>query len=91
MPLLVCDLAEGARQAEATAIVKDYQGRREFLPLDRGLITQENGKSWISVFVIHVDEATKTALVGLPIEADSGTHRIWVKTSQLRHVTEPVS
>ena len=91
MALLVCDVEEGARPAEATVILRDYQGRREFLPLDRGLITQEAGKNWITVFVLHVDEATKTAFVGLPEEADSGTHRIWVKKSQLRRIDEYVA
>ena len=91
MALLVCDLSEGARRQEATVILKDYEGWREFLPLDRGLITRENGKNFISVSILHIDAATKTALVGLPEEADSGTHRIWVKTSQLRQVGEPVS
>ena len=83
MDLLVCEIMEGARQAEATAVVKDVQGRREFLPVDRELITEEEGKHWVSVSLIHVDDARQLALVGLPVEADSGAHRIWVKRSHL--------
>jgi hypothetical protein len=91
MALLVCDVEKGARDAEATVILKDYQGRPEFLPLDRGLITQEEGKNWIGVYVLHIDPKTKTAFVNLPEEADSGTHRIWVKLKQLRHIDEKMS
>lgn len=88
MALLVCDLKEGLRSREATAIVKDYTGRRQFMPLDRTQIAEEDGKSWVTVGLVHVDEAKKLALVSLPIEADSGAHRIWVPINQLRYLYE---
>jgi hypothetical protein len=88
MATLICEVSEGARKAEATVTVKDYQGRREFLPVDRELIADEGGKHYLPVTIIHIDETKKLALVGLPVEADSGAHRIWVKFSQLHHHTE---
>jgi hypothetical protein len=88
LALLVCDLEEGLRSREATAIVKDYTGRRQFMPLDRTQIAEEDGKSWVTVDVLHIDAAKKVALVNLPIEADSGVHRIWVPVKQLRYANE---
>jgi hypothetical protein len=88
MGLLVCEILEGARQAEATAVVKDVRGCREFLPVDRDLLAEEEGRHWVPVSLIHVDAARQLALVGLPVEADSGAHRIWVKLSSLRQPNE---
>jgi len=90
MDMLICEVSEGARSAEATVTVKDVQGRREFLPVDRQLIVEEGGKHYLPVTIVHIDEAKKLALVALPVEADSGAHRIWVKRSQLRQPTEVV-
>lgn len=88
MAMLICEVSEGARQAEATVMVKDSQNHREFLPVDRELIVDEGDKHYLPVTIIYVDDAKKLALVGLPLEADSGTHRIWVKLSQLHRHTE---
>lgn len=91
MDLLLCEILEGARQAEATVVVKDVHERREFFPADRELITEEGGKHWVPVSLIHVDDPRKLALVGLPVEADSGAHRIWVKRSHLRQPNQVAS
>jgi len=41
--------------------------------------------------VIQVDEKAGAALVELPIEADSGRHRIWFKLSDMRNLPEGVA
>lgn len=86
MPKLYCKLSEGLRKAEATVTVSEYDGTPQHFPLDRGLITKINGKYVIPVSIIHYAgdaEDNELALVSLPVEADSGTQRIWVKLSDL--------
>jgi hypothetical protein len=91
MALLKCNVAPGLRDAEATVEVGDYSGRREFLPIDKGLIEEKDGQTYLPVTVLHVDKAKKAAVVSLPLEADSGAHRIWVKLSDLTgHSEAPV-
>jgi hypothetical protein len=80
---LICEISEGLRPSEATVMVTDAQNLRHFLPVDRDLLTSENGRSYLPVGLVHLDETKKLALIELPVEADSGTSRIWVKQKQL--------
>ena len=86
MPKLYCKVSEGLRKAEATVTVSEYDGTVQHFPLDRGLIATTGGKPAIPVGVVHYAEngrEERLALVSLPVEADSGTQRIWVKLSDL--------
>ena len=79
-------MSEGLRKAEATVTVSEYDGTPQHFPLDRGLITKTGGRSAIPVGVIQYAGNAgddELALVSLPVEADSGTQRIWVKLSDL--------
>jgi hypothetical protein len=82
--LLECQVENGLRPQEATVMVKDFHGQTEFMPLDRGMLEHGGEKRYVPVALIHVDTRNKAALVGLPIEADSGAHRIWVKVQDLK-------
>ncbi|HEX5273076.1 MAG TPA: hypothetical protein VFW33_21415 [Gemmataceae bacterium] len=84
MAQVLCEVSEGLRKSEATVKLMTYGGRPEFLPVDRGLVSQENGRHYLSVGLVHVSEERKAALVSLPVEADSGAHRVWVSLDQLR-------
>jgi hypothetical protein len=83
MAQLLCEVGPGLRAAEATVKVRDYEGRPEFLPTDRHLLARVNGHHFLPVRVIIHDEGRRAALVELPVEADSGAHRIWVRSSDL--------
>ena len=86
MPRLYCNVSEGLRNAEATVTVSEYDGTPQHFPLDRGLITKAGGRSAIPVGLIQYTgdaEGDELALVSLPVEADSGTQRIWVRLSDL--------
>jgi hypothetical protein len=61
-----------------------YDGRPEFLPVDRGLLSEEGGRSYLSVGLLHISPEQEAALVALPVEADSGAHRVWVRLTHLR-------
>ena len=84
MAQVVCEVSEGLRKAEATVKLVSYDGRPEFLPVDRGLLSAENGRQFLSVGLLHISQAKKAALVSLPVEADSGAHRVWVRLEHLR-------
>jgi hypothetical protein len=93
MPKLSCKVSEGLRQAEATVTVSEYDGTVQHFPLDRGLISTARGKPTIPVGVVHYatnGQDDGLALVSLPVEADSGTQRIWVRLSDLILEKEPV-
>lgn len=84
MTHVICDVSEGLRPAEATVAVRDYAGRTEYLPVDRGILARANGKHLLPVRVIYQDEVKKAVFVQLPDETDSGTSRIWVHLSDVR-------
>ena len=86
MALLICkNVGEGLRDAEATVTLEEIGGRQHFLPIDRGMIYNDPAiGDFITVSLIHVDEIKQAALVGLPVEADSGASRFWVPLDSLR-------
>lgn len=84
MAQVLCEVSEGLRKSEATAKLTTYEGRPEFLPVDRGFLSEENGRTYLSVGLVHVSQEKKAALVALPVEADSGAHRVWVRLEHLK-------
>jgi hypothetical protein len=84
MAQVLCQISEGLRKSEATVKLTTYDGRPEFLPVDRGLLSSDNGSFYLSVGLVHVSQEKKAALVSLPVEADSGAHRVWVKFDSLK-------
>ncbi len=84
MARVLCEVSEGLRKSEATAKLTTYDGRPEFLPVDRGLLSDEGGQSYLSVGLLHINPEKEAALVALPVEADSGAHRIWVQLGHLK-------
>jgi hypothetical protein len=84
MARVVCEVSEGLRKSEATVKLVTFDGRPEFLPIDRGLLTTEGNQTYLSVGLIHVSQEKKAALIALPVEADSGAHRVWVKLESLK-------
>ena len=83
MTHLICEVAPGLRSSEATVTVRDYAGRSEYFPADRGILAQSDGKQLLPVRVIFQDERKNAALIELPNETDSGSSRIWVKLADL--------
>jgi hypothetical protein len=84
MAQVLCEVSEGLRKSEATVRLRTYDGRPEFLPVDRGVLSQENGRCYLSVALLHISHERNAALVSLPVEADSEAHRVWVKLDQLK-------
>jgi hypothetical protein len=84
MAQVLCEVSDGLRNSEATVKLVGYDGRPEFLPVDRGLLSEDGGKHYLSVGLVHIHSEKKAALISLPVEADSGAHRLWVKLEQLK-------
>jgi hypothetical protein len=83
MAQVLCEVSDGLRASEATAKLMTYEGRPEFIPVDRGLLAEISGRHYLSVSVIHVNKDKGAVLVSLPVEADSGAHRVWVKLDSM--------
>lgn len=88
MAQVVCEVSEGLRSSEATAKVMTYDGRPEFLPVDRGLLSHDGERDYLAVELLHVRPEKNAALISLPVEADSGAHRVWVRFDQLKQGQE---
>ena len=84
MAQVLCEVSEGLRESEATVKLTSYDGRPEYIPVDRGLLSEDGGRSYLSVGLIHLSHEKKAALISLPVEADSGAHRVWVKLDHLK-------
>jgi hypothetical protein len=84
MAQVLCEVSEGLRPSEATVKLTTYNGRPEFLPVDRGLLADEGERHYLSVGLVFVNREQQAALVSLPVEADSGAHRLWVKLDHLK-------
>ncbi len=79
-----CEVSEGLRKSEATVKLVTFDGRPEFLPVDRGLLSTEGDKHFLSVPVLHISQEKKAVLIALPVEADSGAHRVWVHLDRIK-------
>jgi hypothetical protein len=84
MAQVICEVTEGLRKSDATVKLITYDERPEFLPVDRGLLSQEGDKHYLSVGLLHVSHEKKAALISLPVEADSGAHRVWVHLEKIK-------
>jgi hypothetical protein len=84
MAQVSCEVSEGLRKSEATVKLITFDGRPEFLPVDRGLLSTEGDQHFLSVPIIHISQEKRAALIALPVEADSGAHRVWVHLDQIK-------
>jgi hypothetical protein len=84
MARVLCEVSEGLRDSEATVKLTSYDGRPEYMPVDRGFLSEEGERHFLSVSLIHVSREKGAALISLPVEADSGAHRIWVKLEDVK-------
>jgi hypothetical protein len=84
MAQVLCEVSDGLRKSEATVKLITFDGRPEFLPVDRGLLSAEGDKHFLSVPIIHISPEKKAALIALPVEADSGAHRVRVHLDRIK-------
>jgi hypothetical protein len=78
MPMLQCEVIEGPRPGFKAVAVPSMEGHVEYLTIEERFLVNQNDDYFLPVRVIGRDRPGKTALVQLPVEADSGANRVWV-------------
>jgi hypothetical protein len=73
----------GLRASERTVGVKDFSGNINYFRVDEDFLTADSGKSFVPVGVVHRNAEKRAVLVELPVEADSGSNRIWIQAADL--------
>jgi hypothetical protein len=54
MAMVLWEVKDGLRPAEAGVMIRDFHGRREFLPVDRSMLSKEGNRYYLSVGLIHI-------------------------------------
>jgi hypothetical protein len=86
MEHVLCEVHPGLGKRDASVAVQDVQNVRTFLHVDRDFLTREHDRIYLPVGIVRRDRERGVALIELPQEADSGTHRLWVPLSSLLEV-----
>jgi hypothetical protein len=83
MALVTCEVAEGPRPGFKTIGVRTVEGHTEYLAIEERFLDRQNGEYLLPVRVVGRDAKQGLTLVQLPLEADSGANRVWVRTDQV--------
>ena len=79
-----CEITEGLTGSDKTICVRDVAGRRQSIHVVPSLVNWVSDTPYLPVGVINVDYRNNRVLIELPIEADSGTNRMWMPIDALR-------
>jgi hypothetical protein len=90
MALVSCEVTEGPRQGFKTIGVVSIEGHTEYMAIGERFLVRSNDTWLLPVQIIGRDRRYDTALVQLPVEADSGANRVWVKYTLLRETPDEV-
>ena len=83
MHLRCHEISKGLRASESIVTVKDWQGKKDFLRLETGMIFFDNGFGWLPVGEISEDKSQNVVLIEYPQESERGNWRIWASTTDL--------
>jgi len=83
-----CDeVTDGLRDSECLVTIKDFNGRKHFIRVERDFLTEFHGGLYLPMGIVQVHPGTRSVLVEFSHEPETGFNRIWVKKDQL---DEPV-
>jgi hypothetical protein len=86
---ILCEqVSPGLREADAILTFLDVQGRRHFLQIEKDLLVQRNGHSYLPVGFVYRDVRTRAFLIELPHEAETGVNRLWVSAEKVLDADE---
>ncbi|MCI0463642.1 MAG: hypothetical protein L0Z62_42450 [Gemmataceae bacterium] len=88
MAMVLCEVRPGAGKVAVSVNVRDITNERTFLSIDRDFVVRKEGQTYLPIGVVYRDREKGVALIELPVEADSGTHRLWVPLASLVDSTE---
>jgi hypothetical protein len=83
MALVRCEITEGPRSGFKAVGVPSVEGHSEFLSIEERFLVKRNGSFLLPVKVVGADPRHGTSLVELPLEADSGANRVWVRPGDI--------
>lgn len=76
---------------EGLAVFSLSDGHTEYLTIEERFLVRKGKSYLLPVRLIGRDQRHKTALIQLPVEADSGANRAWVKAETLEDAPDEVS
>jgi hypothetical protein len=84
-PEVQCEVTIGGLLPRGvTARITDVEGRRQFVQVTSGMINRRGDQDYLPVGIVEIDRKKRRVLIELPVEADSGAHRMWVRFDDLR-------
>jgi hypothetical protein len=83
MPFLQCEVTDGPREGFKSVGVPSIEGFMEYLSIEERFLVRQGDEYLLPVRKVGNDRTHDTALVQLPVEADSGANRVWVRNSLL--------
>ncbi len=55
-----CEIvADGLRDSEALVTIRDYQGKRHWIRVERDFLSREGGAEFLPIGIVHTDANTK--------------------------------
>jgi hypothetical protein len=90
MALLKCEVTEGPRPGFKAVGVASIEGHSEYLTIEERFLVRRGDGYLLPVEVVGRDRRYNTALVQLPVEADSGANRVWVRGQSLVEAPDEV-
>jgi hypothetical protein len=83
MPLVRCQVSEGPRPGFKAVGIPSVEGHTEYLTIEERFLVKRNGDYLLPVGVVGTDRRHGTTLIQLPLEADSGANRVWVRSETI--------
>lgn len=90
MALLKCEVKEGPRAGFKAVGVPSIEGHTEYLAIEERFLVPRGGELLLPVLPVGRDRRYNTVLVQLPLEADSGANRVWVRGDLLTETPDEV-
>jgi hypothetical protein len=90
MALVPCEVTEGPRAGFKVVGVPSIEGHTEYLTIEERFLVPRGDAYLLPVRLIGRDPRYKTALIQLPVEADSGANRVWVRGESVMEAPDQV-
>ena len=90
MPLLQCEVLDGPRDGFKAIGIQSIEGFKEYLTIEDRFLYKHGDEFMLPVRIVGKDKTHNTALIQLPVEADSGANRVWVWDTFLIKATSEV-
>ncbi len=84
MNFLHCEISDGPRQGFKTVGIESVEGYNEYLSIEERFLAKRCDEMRLPVSVIGQDRKQGIVLIQLPVEADSGANRVWVRKESVQ-------